>query len=1567
MKIEKLHAKSRVLQVLLGMAVAGALLFAACQNIFDMPGQTQKDDGYGTVVVNLGDEARTLYPDLNQFLTAGGGKIIFTFISKELDLKQEFDTSQTGANLSFRLPEGRYELGVKAYTSANVGNISNVSATGKYRSADGTFLIEAGKEVYINVNLEAVQEETLEGTLTVRIILPASGAEGTFKLTQYSGPDPDDDYILGVTDFSVFASYDTSTTTTPAFILSGNGLYISELLPVGTYVLTGKITTTDAKYGGFSEAIHIAAYAETKFERDFRDTASLTGVLAKITKPEEAYALLRDDIEDWITSGALAAVGGIDKGNAGNSYNNNTIKLYYVAERSQGVNAGTGAINGGNFPLSLKGGWNIDTTGYPSDNLSVGNNLLVDKEIHLINASVKTNAQAANPDAVAADPNYGTTTYIVTLTSVAEYNVTYGPGAFQAGRDITITDANGLVTLSPATGNVLRSGRGLAGVTAIGVTNGAITVNQSDSYVVNDTTNNVTPDPTMQSREYNIVIYKKAAEQVMDAYNALVQGIAPNRGVANGAAAADPVPWIASTVISALTTNDWQIPDPATYVPITTPVANNAYDPVTLFYVESRLNGNTQFELAVPTNRWGPGEMNVTVPTTNLSVGSTKTIAFTPYGGGSAVQFSLKLRPVAEFYVDFRDIQPTNTQHKLLNTGSLKIKDLGTVADGSLDEITFTKQTWTAPATDPNLDGKRFMLGATIGLTLADVTIMVNETDVGADIAGQETIPNTSFDDEVDFTTVPITATVNSGTGVPVIQNGPYNVATPASREYKVRVYPSIAAQRQFAVDKLSPDVNSKPARWLTNAGSQGRLEDFATITGAGTPPIPTSKMEYVINNNRTNTTATGPFAAPVFDTSAFPGNDTSVTPNWVSPYSDPVFWSDIDASASLSAANGNRIVEISCTLYGGFEEVVYNFNVMECAEYRLRSAPLPMKGTGYQTTGTLTVGVAAGNPGLGTAATIPAYSMSATPSDYILIGTGSATPNSLVVTGGGSSLDQLYINSVTTTGVTTNTNNTGAVTIAAPTSTTYEFIVYPSRKAQTDSVLAYMRTVKSLDSWGASIKTVADPVVDTTNASSNTSTFQVVGDLSVNSGAPLYVNGPTATADLILNDDYSPAASYLALTQAVSAGPPATTLVDANGNKDVRVTYTVFGAASTPAAGETQDYLLKLIAVARYTVQFMAGPILPADQTIGDIVIRTLAPGTNALKTTSDSTTQLVGDPRVFIGGIGDTTDGGNIVGGGTISSVGQNVFRLGTNAGTTTNPSMSGNPAYTNGANSTIANRVISLGTAVTSGDYLIEVYPTVTAQTKQVTDKLATIATPYSTPSGDNSSWLTYTGTTILGAGDATAIKPLAATSFSEVQYRGADPTVKVANNFIVNKTKYPSSSTDPGLQVGTTASGVTQLNFIPIGATLTNPNVWSFRLIPLAKYTVEYSNGAMGTVTIAPQAANTPIPNGVTTSIIPDIQNPPPAQPTPTNKIANLQIGNGQVVISINASPNQFWDVTVMDSTGSQVTNGKIFSSNNEAGGANPAQSVTLTGITTTSGTSAKPGEYTIRVFQKDGGQ
>jgi len=1576
MKNGKLHRKSSVLKILLGLAVAGALLLASCQNIFDMPGQTAKGDGKGTVVVNLGDVARTAFPGKDQFMT-GGGEMLFTFKSEDglaLEEKWTYNSTTAGNAASFRLPEGWYSLEVNAYAATKSG--ADHSATGVYRDNDGKFFVEAEKETIIYIVLTATETAGKTGFLNVTVTLPP-GADGVYRLEQFTGP-----------DFSTSLSHPLGNPIANGGNVTYTGADITitnQSLAVGTYLLTGRINTDEGEYGGFTEAIHIADHAVTDFTRDYTDSAILDGILAKIIEPEDAYEILREEIEDWITANSLAKVGGVsyvDATGEPGPGENGTIILKYVASRA--VNGAANAT----FPIRLQGGWTQTAADW---NVGDNNDDIV---INLDNPKVKANGA----------PIFGVgkdTKYTVILRPVVEFSVTYDPdftAQDKLERDITIYVGGEEVPLAPNT-NVPgeRVGTwplpGTLEMTVMGTKPGAITVDGLDTFTSNDTTGVVTVPPSatnVVSRPYSIVIYKTAAEQKVDAYNRLVSTMAPYGGVAREPApAGKPEAWFIYTI--ALTHNDWQTPAPNSE-PLTALPANSQFDPITLYYVESRIpSGVISLQWLPPNTRWSPGtDMDVTLGATT-SAGFAKKINFTPYGGGSTQQFDLKLVPVAEFYVDYFDIQPTNANaaNRLINNGTLVIADSGTPADsaGPYNVSRPTTAAGSAPAAEAASAGRRILLATTVSITPTNATLMINEADTNS---------NGVFTDDVDYSTVPKDTLLNTGAGG-INNNSLYAMNMPASnpsREYRIRVYPSIQDQKDFAIARLEAETNA--SRWLSVAPS--RLENFnSSVTDINS--IKTSEMRYVKARNRQGVTpAAG--ADPVLDT--WPTDDgTYITPfsTELSTFGSGKFWNTIDSTASLDVNNGNRLVLIKIQYYGGAVrpydpgdpggsppvaptpaaavlDTVYQFNVVQCAEIRVRPARLPIGASAYAQAGTVTI--AGGTPGLGTAATIPSINgpFSAPPATltdahYTLVGTGDAAPNVIKINGGtAASLDALIITGPAdvTSEITGNGTNEMQILNAGLESTTYEFVVYPSKNQQKTNVLTYLRGLENIDTWGIDTTAIKRTVrrLPLDNSTPLASTFQVVGDLTQpdpgTTEAPLKANGPAS----LFNSEYS--GTSLVLTQTGAR--------DDNGNKTITMIFTASGNASTTPADDQQAYTFNLTEVAVYSIKFMPGPVKDWQETVGDIGILTFdPPGGNNLRTAPSTTTiaswttsQEKPTEWIYVGGVGDATAATNALAaslpGGQINSVGQNVFRLGLNSGTPSNPvyDPASNADFINGADATPALRTITLEDIV-SEDYVIEIYPTAIVQRNQVVEAMRNTKTHLvNTPNSTNNGWLTVPANTEVIA-SPWELKPVSG-NISEVQYIGSSaPTPKVpAISFLRTTTTRGNGTseayfdiTDSGSSdyegylatTGTATLGLVDFNFKPIGAPVIN-NIYQFRLIPLAKYTVVYSEGAVGTITITPPTAALPTPSTPNHDAFTVI-------PTTEPKSRYMQIGSGSTNFKITAGADQFTDVGIfLESNGNQQ--GSKILSPNATTPANPSapNNVNFTPVSTS---------YEIRVFLK----
>jgi len=403
MKIGKTRNKSGILKVLLGLAVAGVLLFAGCQNIFDMAEIKSQDDGYGYVIVDLGDSVRTTRPGFDQLR-------VFEYIFEGVDVN--LGTSGANANklvyrsdsatTTFSLPVGFYTLEVNAYAVALNAGISGVakSAVGKYNGTpDGVFQVVSGTSAYrLDIVLTAQQNldenATDAGTLKLDIIVP-SNATAIYELKQLSA------------NGTLLWEYDGFSNP-----IEGNNFprasFNNQKFQSGTYLFTGRITTTDATYGGFSEAIHVVDKMATVFEKNY----TVAGSLTEINNELEAIALLKADLKSWIGSpNPLTTVQGKDQED---SSDGKKTTFNYVAAKLE---------TPGEFPLGLLGGWKVEADDDNDGTANAGNTIWYvgdssgPTKFRLINPKVKANADKAN------DPATGRPGSVPNIAGDVEYFV----------------------------------------------------------------------------------------------------------------------------------------------------------------------------------------------------------------------------------------------------------------------------------------------------------------------------------------------------------------------------------------------------------------------------------------------------------------------------------------------------------------------------------------------------------------------------------------------------------------------------------------------------------------------------------------------------------------------------------------------------------------------------------------------------------------------------------------------------------------------------------------------------------------------------------------------------------------------------------------------------------------------------------------------------------------------------------------------------------------------------------------------------------------------------------------
>lgn len=1390
MKIGKINKASRFTTVLLGVAVAGALLFAACQDIFDASTPKSQDDGYGYVVVDLGDEARTVRPPIEG--TSGLTKYVYTFTGVDIEVTAEY-VSTTSISDAFRLPVGKYKLAVDAYTTANESQVTNISAKGEYADGDGTFQIVSGNPTNIRVKLTPV--ESVNGNLTVNIKIPVSSpdnAKGVFTLERITATG---NTTLGKVDIKTLAGYSIT-----------NGLTITNAsLPAGTYLFTGRINTETGKYAGFSEAVHIVAYMTTTFTKDYTDVNN-PGALAEITSSDEAIAILKDEIKDWITpdpatTNVLASVSGVEKLD-----DTSTIRLNYIGTEMA-------KLTGPNvFPLTLQGGWAIaDDSWMPVTGAiwSVPN--------YTGTTTFKLVNKAVNPTKNNNVITGYNTKYTVELRAVAEYQVSYGKNVDSSVRGIEIAN----VSLGTADDKGVKKGIGVVGSTVITVNNAAITNNGAYAAV---TGTPLTHTLNAASTVYQIVIYETAEDQKTSAIARLQEEIA-YKGTDTTKKA-----WIQDTNVLAV--GDWVDSSKDASTP-----GDQTIDTVVYFVADRIKSADNESITIIPPQddlRWAPvGVVNMTgCKTATNSDGTKVTLTFTPWGGTSST-YDVFLKPVAEFIVDFYP-ETTNGALRPGDTGYKPEyetdRNPGTDAAGTVSiKDTATGSTAAEFKTTDKAHNKRFILNTTTAMdvTLSKVTIQIDEWDTA----------NSVFDFKNAYKQTPPATPLNSD----ITQDGVYKLSGAVSRVYTINVYPSIADQQTAAVNQLAAETKSE--NWTTASTAGGltnqRIEPITNPTaGSGTTILPSSTIVYVGLSNQEPK-----FRFP--EDGDYPGNATS-------PYISTNGWISVNqastGTAGLVAQQGSKDVAIKFKPKGGETADLYNFKLVKAVEYELLFAKRPIGNA--NTTGT--VRVTGNNPGISSQITPIDYTGN-TPAKKPLIGIGGAINITSPSTN----------NILKLTGATGTPTSTVTITPAdADTVSSYTITVYPSMADQVKDVSDALKAVDSLTGWAVNITSVLG-TIDNAN-SANKSTFQIIAATMPAALAP--------PASFLLNSDYT-------LTHTAGTTSPG----DLDATKGYRKDTLKFLSIGGTTGNATQEltYTVELYQVARYNVEFMPGPN-KSNEYQGNIQITTYVPTTAANPATGANISISSGPgPKSYIGGIGSSATV-------AIASSNANVF--------STNIS----PTGTVVASQSIPGLTFNTTTALTSADFTIQVYPTVVDQIAQVRRMMSGVTGPVQNP---NASTATGWFNTITGTPPTTTlvegIVP-AGNNISEIKYYGAEPTVKIPTGFF--QTGYTFAivaSDDDSSTEGSANSWKNQvINFTPLGGTL--GAVYTIRTIPVAKFTVEFTGGARGQITITPPYASSKPKGPIVVS----------ENMTGTALTGYIGIGAG-TKIKIESASTNFTDVMIID--------------------------------------------------------
>ena len=1626
MKIGKTRNKSGILKVLLGLAVAGALLFAACQNIFDLAEpKPQGESGFGYVVVSLeDDEARTIRPGIGSGKDKGAFtdiEYVFTGVGDDgeaLEIIKTWKVSnaagQSGVQV-FMLPVGTYKLAVTGFTQPlkadgtydnGTGVARKKAATGVY--ADGaTFSVTgSGGEVKIKVLLTPVEDEG-DGKLIVEVLIPTK-ADYVISLKQYVGKSGElVDIMKGIT----FAK-DTTATTVPGDMIkinyagdSSNGIPATtglKMLPPGSYLLTGKInyvTSGNVLIGGFSEAVHIVSNLETKVKKDFVDPAE-DGPLAAIQDSDDAINFLKEQLPSWIsTSGLLASFDGV-KFLPGTGSEPGTIQLNYLWSE-------VGKL-GGNFPLRLQGGWKIATSAWGDSGNDTG---------FTVTGSGSETYKLVNSVVNATGEGFKTynTRYNLEIRAVAEFKVEYGKNVPQSGRGITITgvdlgsaDANGVRKAIAPIPNPLTTFE-------INVNNAALRINNSTAEVTAGKASYQTI-----SQFVNIVIYETADDQFENGVAQLKREIASKTpGVA----------WIQDTNILAKVNHQDDTKD------ISNP--QDQKPDTIIYYVADRVKASASsandysVEVRVPQDdlRWQKVDDVVLahyVDATEVdplskfdSAGKPIKIGFQPWGG-TVKYYEVLFKPVAEFVVDF---YPSTTGAGKENDRDPLIPSTGKVTikgpESRYAEVTLNDTTGKDIAPSFLLSSLGTSGGTpAIEISLNETTIMIDDliaTGSDTEIGVGSGIFRKKFD--LQNAVRENQAKTNQN----VIQGGQtgqsYKVQDLRSRQYTINVYPSLEKQQKAAVDKLAAETNSRD--WLTRPNGS-TTNAIGTVGAAGYRPA--QRIETFSNRTTSTNSNTPPSSAIIYVGTALEepvvkwpvrgnndGDDAYIPKNgWLATSSDQTVSGIQQASLATAGdinANGLKAVTIKFQPKGGFSEPIYTFNLVRALEYEVKYVKYPI-GNEYAT-GKITV-----------AGLVPAGTSGQQYSKEVEADTpvGNASPELIGI--GGSlrfTATSNIVKDVTSTHNGGAANQNATITVSDG-DTKITIWVFPSTTEQTDNVRRNLRRVTSLNAWSTGadygIVTVGQPLVASENE--NKTTFQVIAsntDYSLNNfdtantvgiGINPVLEVPTDNPQF--NRYFNPQAASAdridlygnTLVQGQASGDINDS--DQTGVRSVKLYFTQMGGSYTFV------YTFDMQRVARYKVNFNKGPNGTTDYQ-GTIKFKSFEKGKGTLEANYTDITSTSGS-KEYIGGTGKGSTGGTNVPKLTIETLGGSAASV-----FSTNIDSNGRPATQNPPTTTYTDiDRSSTGTVkwLISDDYTIEVYPTISDQILQVQNMMKAVTGPLQdtfTSGGavdKDVGWFreipgrtsSTPATTFVGSLSAIA------GNISEIQYwtsgndfvpkvkipkgfiaTSADylPTVEVNEyNFYVSGSDYNNNATSNGtfthpegytketqdanvdgywsrvrfdfMPIGDYKDPSTQLNYSNRKAT----TVYSFRILPVAKFTMEFSPGARGQLSVISPKRKYTDPNDSTKTL-----EAATSKPGKTLEFQNVVGGKmvdyiaiGPTEIQIDGAPADVEYVDLRLPAGTTLSPPYIYT--------DPDKGVKKGTLTTTAR------EYTIRIFKQGTG-
>jgi len=611
MKNVKLNIKSRNVKFLLGLAAAGALLLASCQNIFDPP--AEKEVGYGMVSIDVGAGAeRTITPDVSTWTT------LFPETNRNYIFKQDGEAlnpqpvKQTVSGTDYYILKAGtgYTIQVEAYDSAVTSPSKVLRATGESDSFDVT----ANVLNEVKVKLHPNSDSDVNGTFGYNIT-NTSSLGVTYSLEKLAA-----DGTLAPVSFTI--SYGSAQTVT---------------LAPGSYVLTVKLYNNSTnQYGGFSEVIQIYPGLTTTLPALTFDASYISNNMATIASKADAVRVLKEGIKTWVTgaSDVLALEPYFVNetvANDGTVTTPNKVTLYYFGNKIPSSNV---------FPLTLNGGW-AESAGTLWATAG-----LVDK------VSEKTiTLKHAGTSPFAGDDHL----YTLVLVPVVKYNVTYNANTASTNSNISfarppiLANIPGVLPNNPISIN--RPGSvtyGAPGTTVITITRADITIKTNPDSAVNGTLARPvtadTSDPTnvntytlfAESQEYFIQVHQRIADQFATAANNMKTRIETLKSRATD-----------GIIIDAITTND-SFPATETATPNVNPFIKAAY------VADSIVNATSTFPLSLD-GGWsiqsGTFVLSSMQSTTDYEV--VLSFQYSTGAFSTTERLSLKLDPIAQYKVTF--------------------------------------------------------------------------------------------------------------------------------------------------------------------------------------------------------------------------------------------------------------------------------------------------------------------------------------------------------------------------------------------------------------------------------------------------------------------------------------------------------------------------------------------------------------------------------------------------------------------------------------------------------------------------------------------------------------------------------------------------------------------------------------------------------------------------------------------------------------------------------------------------------------------------------------------------